>query len=62
MDIDSFLKHFSNVRKTSNGWQACCPAHDDKKASLSITVVEGRKILLYGVTPPNGNLRTLRIS
>lgn len=44
--IDPFLARFSNVRKTPNGWQACCPAHEDKKASLSISVKEG-KILLY---------------
>ena len=44
--IEEFLSHFRNVRKTSNGWQACCPAHEDKKASLSISVKEN-KILLY---------------
>ena len=46
MFIESFLARFSNVRKTPNGWQACCPAHEDKKASLSISVTEG-KILLH---------------
>lgn len=46
MPIESFLSLFSHVRKTPNGWQACCPAHKDKKASLSISVKEG-KILLY---------------
>ena len=46
MPIESFLSRFSNVRKNPNGWQACCPAHKDKKASLSISVKEG-KILLY---------------
>jgi 5S rRNA maturation endonuclease (ribonuclease M5) len=46
MTIESFLSQFSHVRKTPNGWQACCPAHEDKKASLSISLKEG-KILLY---------------
>ena len=46
MSIEEFLSHFKNVRKTTNGWQACCPAHEDKKASLSISVKE-EKILLY---------------
>jgi len=46
MSIEDFLSHFKNVRKTSNGWQACCPAHEDKKASLSISVKE-EKILLF---------------
>ncbi len=44
--LESFLSRFSHVRKTPNGWQACCPAHEDKKASLSISVTEG-KILLH---------------
>jgi len=44
--IESFLSRFKNVRETSNGWQACCPNHDDKKASLSISVKDG-KILLH---------------
>ena len=46
MTIEEFLSHFKNVRKNANGWQACCPAHEDKKASLSISVKEDR-ILLY---------------
>ncbi len=46
MPIEKVLSHFKNVRKTSNGWQACCPAHEDKKASLSISVKD-EKILLY---------------
>ena len=46
MSIEDFLSHFKNVRKNANGWQACCPAHEDKKASLSISVKE-EKILLY---------------
>lgn len=46
MVIETFLSHFSHVRKNSNGWQAKCPAHEDKKASLSISVKEG-KILLF---------------
>ena len=46
MLIESFLAWFKGVKKTPNGWQACCPAHDDKKASLSISVNEG-KILLH---------------
>ena len=34
MDIETFLSHFSSLRKTSNGWQAKCPSHEDKKASI----------------------------
>jgi len=46
MTMDEFLSHFKGVRKTSGGWQACCPAHEDKKASLSISVKDDR-ILIY---------------
>jgi len=34
------------IKPTSNGIEALCPAHDDKSASLSITL-ENSKILLY---------------
>lgn len=44
--IESILSRFKSVRKTPNGWQACCPAHDDKKASLSISVKE-EKVLFH---------------
>lgn len=53
MDLETFLSHFFSLRKTSNGWQAKCPGHEDNKASLSIAV-KNEKILLYdhaGCTP-----------
>jgi putative DNA primase/helicase len=43
--IPEFLSKFENVRKTSSGWQASCPAHDDNNPSLSIAV-RGDKVLL----------------
>lgn len=46
MHLDSFLELFSPLRKNSNGWQAKCPAHEDKKASLSIAVKD-EYILLH---------------
>ena len=30
------LAHFSGVKAAGNGWLARCPAHEDKRASLSI--------------------------
>lgn len=42
--INLILDRLSHVRKTGKGWQARCPAHDDKGPSLSIT--EGRKGIL----------------
>ena len=40
-------KYFKGVKKTGAGFTALCPAHDDKKNSLSIGTGEGRKILLH---------------
>ena len=34
------LSRLEDVRRTTNGWEAKCPGHDDRKASLS--VAEGR--------------------
>lgn len=46
MNIDTFLTHFKDVKKTSlNQWQARCPAHDDRRPSLSIGL-RGERILL----------------
>jgi len=46
MTVESFLERLSGVRKTAAGWQAQCPAHEDRKASLSISVTADR-ILIY---------------
>src|SRR5688500_6478370 len=39
------LDRLEKVSKTCTGWQARCPAHNDKTPSLSISI-EGDKILL----------------
>lgn len=40
--LDNFLSHLTGVKQTGQGkYQACCPAHEDKSPSLSIT--EGDK-------------------
>lgn len=46
MTVESFLERLSGVRKTAAGWQAQCPAHEDRKASLSISVADD-KILIH---------------
>ena len=43
---DATLAVLDGVRKSSSGWMARCPAHDDGRASLSITERNGR-VLLY---------------
>jgi hypothetical protein len=35
--IDRILSHLKGVRKTATGWVARCPAHEDRRPSLSIT-------------------------
>lgn len=47
MEIEQFLAKLKKVKKTGdNQWTALCPAHDDKKASLSISLAD-EKILLH---------------
>ena len=36
MQFQELLNRFEKVRKTGQGYQALCPAHDDKKQSLSL--------------------------
>ena len=46
--MDNVLSHLKNPKLRPNGsYQAHCPAHDDRKASLSITPASDGTILLY---------------
>lgn len=48
LKIEQVLKRLNKVKKTREGWQACCPVHDDKNPSLSISVNETNgNLLLY---------------
>jgi 5S rRNA maturation endonuclease (ribonuclease M5) len=52
-DVSNIFGHLPGLRKSGDGWVAQCPAHDDKKASLSIHERDG-KILSHchaGCTP-----------
>lgn len=44
--LDMLLSRLKQVTKNNNGWEACCPAHDDTRPSLSIHENEDGKILL----------------
>ena len=46
MLIKDFLNRLEGVQPNSNGWMACCPAHDDRNPSLSISEGEEGRILL----------------
>lgn len=49
--LDRVLNSISSVthrepKKTRNGWLVCCPGHDDKNPSLSITQTDDGKVLV----------------
>ena len=46
MNISQILGQLANVRQSGSGWTARCPAHEDKRNSLSITEgSDGRTLL-----------------
>lgn len=45
MTVEEVLNRLSGVRKTANGWQAQCPAHEDRKASLSVSMADERILM-----------------
>ena len=47
MRVADILHRFNGVKKQGAGFTAKCPAHNDKKPSLSISEGEGGKILLH---------------
>jgi RecA-family ATPase/5S rRNA maturation endonuclease (ribonuclease M5) len=47
MDIDNVLPKLEKVTKTEKGWSARCPAHSDKKPSLSISKGTDGKLLMF---------------
>jgi len=44
--IDRVLERLEGVKRTSNGWMARCPAHDDRRASLSIAEGDDGTLLM----------------
>jgi hypothetical protein len=44
--IENILPLLDKVRGRNGSYQACCPAHDDKDPSLSITETSDGKVLL----------------
>jgi putative DNA primase/helicase len=54
MDYNEFVSLLRDKRETPSGWQARCPAHEDRKASLSISRGDDGRVLLHchaGCTP-----------
>ena len=46
MTYEQILERLPDRKSTSNGWQAKCPAHDDRKASLCIHQEQDGKVLM----------------
>jgi hypothetical protein len=45
--IDRVLPRLQKVSQTADGWQACCPAHDDQNPSLSVGIGKDGRLLLH---------------
>lgn len=39
--LEDILNHLDKVKKTPSGYVACCPVHDDKNPSMSVTEKDG---------------------
>lgn len=39
--LEEILNHLDKVKKTPSGYVACCPVHDDKNPSMSVTEKDG---------------------
>ena len=44
--IEELITRLKRARRSGAGWAACCPAHDDRTPSLSVSVGENGGILL----------------
>lgn len=48
MTADDLLSKLDKVKRTGQGkWLACCPAHADKTASLSVRELDDRRVLVH---------------
>lgn len=47
-NVNTLLARLDRVKQTGrDSWMACCPAHDDRSASLSIRETEDGRILVH---------------
>jgi hypothetical protein len=48
MSADTLLFLLSKVKRTKpNSWLACCPAHDDRSPSLTVTELADGRVLIH---------------
>ena len=46
MRVDEILPLLNKAKRTASGWVACCPAHEDRNPSLSVSQGQDGRILL----------------
>ncbi|MCP4039714.1 MAG: hypothetical protein GY733_22410 [bacterium] len=44
--LEAVLSRLTRPKKSGTGWSACCPAHEDRRPSLSVAVGEDGRVLL----------------
>ncbi len=60
--IETVSNKLHNVKKNGASWTACCPAHEDNQASLSIAEgTDGRVLLNCHAGCPVENAHALRL-
>lgn len=47
MPLDNLLSRLEKVKKQGSGFVACCPAHQDKSPSMSITEADDGRVLIH---------------
>jgi hypothetical protein len=47
MTTKEILARLSKVKETASGWTACCPGHEDRQASLSVSEGGEGRVLLH---------------
>jgi putative DNA primase/helicase len=45
--VERILSRLKNVHQCGDGWTARCPAHDDQKPSLSVSVGDDGRVLIH---------------
>lgn len=63
MELQEFLERFDGVQKSGGQWVARCPAHDDRKQSVSIGSDDDKiKLCCHAGCPTESILSTLQLS
>lgn len=47
MTIDNILRKLDKVKKSHRGYKACCPVHNDKHPSMTVTETDDGKVLIH---------------